>query len=375
MFIDSVEIIISSGNGGAGAVSFRREKFVIAGGPDGGDGGAGGDIIFEVSDNLDTLSKFRGKKHYKAQNGQPGGARKSTGKSGEDLIIMVPLGTQIIELQSGAVLADLQTKDARYKILEGGKGGLGNAHFKNATNQAPTYAQKGILGKTLHIRLELKLIADVGLVGYPNVGKSSLIATLSNAKPQIANYEFTTITPHLGVVQAGEFESFVMADIPGIIDGASEGKGLGLAFLKHIERTKFLLFVIDIAREIDVLTQYQNLESELCAFSALLAKRNFGIIISKTDTSSESDIQAAVKRLCGYFKLTPQQHKHIKYQSYLTPSFLDDRSLEPLDSDTTQPKTLNPSQTPKTPMFIIPISSVAHTNTKELTFILYKALH
>ncbi|WP_394978076.1 GTPase ObgE [uncultured Helicobacter sp.] len=328
MFVDSADIFVFSGNGGAGGVSFLREKFVIQGGPDGGDGGKGGDVIIEVDPNAHTLANFRGKKHYRAQNGANGAPRNCNGKSGENLIIKVPLGTQILDFDSGEVLADFGENAMRVKLLEGGKGGLGNTRFKTARNQAPTHAQKGIPGKELHIRLELKLIADVGLVGYPNVGKSTLISTLSNAKPEIANYEFTTITPHLGVVEVDELHSFVMADIPGIIEGASEGKGLGLRFLKHIERTKFLLFVLDSAREMDICTQYTNLVRELENFSPALSQRNFGIVVSKCDVHTpELD---SLQSLCA-------SHAH-------------------------------------TPHFILPISAVAHQGTKELVFALFEAL-
>ncbi|MCI7484979.1 MAG: GTPase ObgE [Helicobacter sp.] len=291
MFVDSTDIFISSGNGGAGAVSFRREKFVTAGGPDGGDGGKGGDVIFEVDSHTNTLARFRGIKHHKAKNGQPGKPKNCKGKDGEDLIIKVPLGTQILDFRNKELLADLCKPDMHIKLLNGGKGGLGNTHFKSATNQAPTYAQKGTQGQTIHIQLELKLIADVGLVGYPNVGKSSLISTLSNARPEIANYEFTTLTPHLGVVEVDMLYSFVMADIPGIIDGASEGKGLGLRFLKHIERVKFLLFVLD-STDSNPVTRFESLCMELQKFSAELKNRAFGIVLSKIDIlDSKQDIQ------------------------------------------------------------------------------------
>ncbi|WP_066386817.1 GTPase ObgE [Helicobacter himalayensis] len=330
MFVDSVDIFVSSGNGGAGAVSFRREKFVVQGGPDGGDGGKGGDVIFEVDTALNTLVRFRGTKHHKAQNGAPGGARRCTGKSGEDLIIKVPLGTQILNFETKEILADLERLDSRVVFLHGGKGGLGNARFKSATNQAPTYAQKGINGESLHIRLELKLIADVGLVGYPNVGKSSLISTLSNAKPEVANYEFTTITPHLGVVEVDMLHSFVMADIPGIIEGASEGKGLGLKFLKHIERVKFLLFVLDLTRsDLSALMQFENLKFELGNFSEELGNRDFGIVLSKADTLESDEFLKIKDELSA---LAPNAH------------------------------------------FILEISSIAHINTEKLKFLLLEAL-
>ncbi|BCD45643.1 GTPase ObgE [Helicobacter suis] len=278
MFVDWVEISVSSGKGGAGCVSFRREKFVMQGGPDGGDGGDGGDVIFSIDSNSDTLSAFRGKKHYKAQNGAPGGPKNCSGKRGEDLILRVPPGTQIFEGEK--LLCDL-IEAGNVVLLKGGKGGLGNMRFKNAIKQRPTYAQKGLAGKTLSLRLELKLIAHVGLVGFPNAGKSTLISAISNAKPKIAPYAFTTLIPHLGVVRVGEFKEFVMADIPGIIEGASEGKGLGLDFLRHLERTRFLLFVLDST--FNVQEQYEKLRQELTKFSKELAQKEFAVVINKID--------------------------------------------------------------------------------------------
>ncbi|ETD25571.1 GTPase ObgE [Helicobacter canis] len=349
MFIDSADIFVASGNGGAGAVSFRREKFVIQGGPDGGDGGKGGDVVLCVDNNADTLSNFRGKKHHKAQHGAPGGARRCTGKSGANLIIKLPLGTQVFNYESGELLADLDSPSKEVLLLKGGKGGLGNSRFKNASNQAPTYAQKGLPGASLHLRLELKLIADVGLVGYPNAGKSSLISTLSNARPEVANYEFTTLTPHLGVVEVDELRSFVMADIPGIIDGASQGKGLGLEFLKHIERTKFLLFVLDGLK--DPSTQYSHLAKELASFSADLSTRPFGIIISKIDVAQ--DLSSKFAALLGSF-------------AQPIPQDLDISKPIPLES--------SGADLPHLPHFILGISSVAHTNTDTLRFSLQRAL-
>lgn len=337
MFVDSVDIFISSGNGGAGAISFRREKFVIQGGPDGGDGGKGGDVLFEVDNNSDTLSKFRGKKHYKAQNGAQGSSRNCKGKNGANLIIKVPLGTQIRDFESDLLIADLKSQDSRVKILDGGKGGLGNAHFKNATNQTPTYAQSGIKGQSLHIKLELKLIADVGLVGFPNVGKSTLISTLSNAKPEIADYEFTTLIPNLGVVEVGELHSFVMADIPGIIEGASIGRGLGLQFLKHIERTNFLLFVLDSTRQNSVVAQFESLRGELSKFSSELFGKDFGIVISKSDIQSDEYFSERFKRECSNLR-----------------QYLD--SIR------------NPQK------FLLPISSIQSAGLKELKFKLFEAI-
>ncbi|MCH5336208.1 MAG: GTPase ObgE [Campylobacter sp.] len=284
MFIDNVQILLASGNGGAGAVSFRREKHVPLGGPDGGDGGRGGAVYFLCDNNTHTLSHFKGKKELRAKNGENGLGRNKNGKKGEDLELIVPQGTQIFDARTNELLLDLTKIGERKLFLQGGKGGLGNTHFKNSTNQRPDYAQSGIKGEKKLVRLELKLIADVGLVGFPNVGKSTLISVVSNARPEIANYEFTTLTPKLGLVDVDEYHSFVMADIPGIIEGASEGKGLGIEFLKHIERTNFLLFVLDPLRELDLKEQFIALRKELRAFSKELYNRNFGIMISKMDS-------------------------------------------------------------------------------------------
>ncbi|MBK1991045.1 GTPase ObgE [Campylobacter sp. 2018MI35] len=284
MFIDSVKITLTSGNGGKGAVSFRREKHVPLGGPDGGDGGNGGNIYFICDNNTHTLANFKGKKELRAQNGSAGMGRNKNGKKGEDLNLIVPEGTQIIDANTNEVLLDLTKEGQKELFLKGGKGGLGNTHFKHATNQRPDYAQPGIKGESRFVRLELKLIADVGLVGFPNVGKSTLISVVSNAKPEIANYEFTTLTPKLGLVDVDEYNSFVMADIPGIIEGASNGKGLGLEFLKHIERTSFLLFVLDPMREMSLKEQFIILRNELKQFSSKLYERKFGIMISKSDS-------------------------------------------------------------------------------------------
>ncbi len=284
MFIDSVKITLTSGDGGNGAVSFRREKHVPFGGPDGGNGGNGGDIIFICSNNMHTLVNFKGKRELRAQNGAGGMGRNKNGKKGKNLELIVPEGTQVVDVQTNKVLLDLVKEGQRELFLKGGKGGLGNTHFKHAINQCPDYAQPGIKGESRLVKLELKLIADVGLVGFPNAGKSTLISVVSNAKPEIANYEFTTLTPKLAFVDVDEYNSFVMADIPGIIEGASGGKGLGLAFLKHIERTSFLLFVLDPMREMSLKEQFIVLRKELEKFSKELFDRKFGIIISKSDS-------------------------------------------------------------------------------------------
>lgn len=347
MFVDSAQIVVSSGNGGAGASSFRREKFVIQGGPDGGDGGKGGDVIFKVSQNTDTLSKFRGTKHHKAQHGAQGESRNKTGKSGADLILEVPCGTQIINADTNELLCDLNKLDSSVVLLKGGKGGLGNSHFKNSINQAPTYAQKGLPGVTLNIKLELKLIADVGLVGYPNVGKSSLISSISNAKPEVANYEFTTLTPHLGVVDVDEFNSFVMADIPGIIEGASSGKGLGLEFLKHIERTKFLLFVLDSVREMSLKDQFLNLKKELKNFSSLLDSSPFGIVISKADALESSELERLFNDFAFMFDLEKTNELCYEFRDYKRES---------------------------KPIFILAISSISHLNLNKLKGLIKNAL-
>jgi len=267
MFTDSVELTVSSGKGGQGCVAFRREKFVLNGGPNGGDGGRGGDIWFKCDNNTHTLSHFQRRMHIKADNGVPGEGSNMTGKSGAKKVIIVPPGTQIIDQDSGEVLFDMLEDGQEVKFLKGGKGGLGNTHFKSPTNQRPTYAQPGEKGETRRIKLDLKLIADIGLVGFPNVGKSTLISTVSNATPEIANYEFTTLTPKLGQVNIGDYESFVMADIPGIIGGAHEGKGLGIEFLRHIERTKILLYMIDLASYRDLKEQIEVLKEEISSFS------------------------------------------------------------------------------------------------------------
>ena len=351
MFVDCVDIFVSSGKGGAGAVSFRREKFVIQGGPDGGDGGRGGSVFFEVDNNSDTLSKFRGAKHYKAENGRPGEGKNKTGRSGEDLIIKVPAGTQVFDKESGKLLLDL--KEGRHLLFEGGKGGLGNARFKNSVNQRPTYAQQGLPGAKAHLSLELKLIADVGLVGYPNVGKSTLISTLSNARPEIANYEFTTLVPNLGVVDVGDFASFVMADIPGIIDGASEGKGLGIDFLRHIERTKVLLFVLDCANYRPLVEQYQNLRVELGNFSQELSVRPFGIVLSKIDIAE--DLTQRIEELLEFLKLPKIEYEGSVYAS--------EEMRGELEFDEVNHTS-----------FILPISSALGTNLSTLKLFLSKAL-
>lgn len=247
MFADYAKILIKSGKGGDGHVSFRRELYVPDGGPDGGDGGRGGDVIFVVDKGLNTLTDFRHRRKYAARDGEPGGKRRCHGANGEDLIVKVPEGTVIKEVESGQVIADMSGDNLREVILKGGRGGQGNMHYATATMQAPKYAQPGKPGQELWVTLELKVIADVGLLGYPNVGKSTLLSRVTNARPKIANYHFTTIQPNLGVVDLGDGQGFVIADIPGLIDGAAEGVGLGHDFLRHIERTRILIHLVDAA--------------------------------------------------------------------------------------------------------------------------------
>lgn len=286
MFADQARIFIKSGKGGDGHVSFRRELFVPDGGPDGGDGGRGGDIIFQVDKGLNTLYDFRHVRKYVARAGEEGGKRRCHGKDAEDLIIKVPEGTVIRDAETGKVIADMSGEENQRKtILKGGKGGCGNMHYATATMQAPKYAQPGQAGQELWVILELKVIADVGLVGFPNVGKSTLISRVSNARPKIANYHFTTLDPHLGVVDLGDGKGFVMADIPGLIEGASEGIGLGHNFLKHIERTRVLIHVVDAAsvEGRDPIADIKAINKELEAYNPELLTRPQVIAANKID--------------------------------------------------------------------------------------------
>ncbi len=360
MFVDNAKFTLISGKGGPGCSSFRKEKFVVKGGPDGGDGGKGGDIYFVVNNNTDTLSWFKGRHILKAQNGQPGMASRMTGRSAPDMELRVPSGTQVIDTETGDVIADLIEEGTRYLILQGGKGGMGNYHFKNSRNQAPTYFQPGLPGIEQEIGLELKLIADVGLVGYPNVGKSTLISVQSNATPQVANYEFTTLTPKLGVVEVGEYTSFVMADIPGIIEGASEGRGLGLEFLRHIERTKTLLYMIDMANYRDMILQYNVLKEELSKFSPLLAKRKFAIALSKIDVIDPDELNDKIQEFIegiGFELSSENTYGFQKDKKY----YLQDVVFSNYDSNL--------------PFFILPISSATKQNTSSIRYALYDLIN
>jgi GTP-binding protein len=288
MFVDKAKITVKAGDGGNGCVGFHREKFIAAGGPDGGDGGKGGDIIFKVDTNLSTLSDFRYKRKFEAKPGEPGRGGKKNGKKGEDLVIKVPKGTVIRESNSGAVMADMSGID-EFVAAKGGKGGWGNVHFATPTRQAPRFARNGFPGETWDVTLELKLLADVGLIGYPNVGKSTLLSVVSEAKPQIADYHFTTLSPVLGVVTIGPENSFVMADIPGLIEGAGDGAGLGHEFLKHVERCRMLIHVVDVSGSEgrDPKEDFKTINSELAKYDRRLTSLPQVVAGNKADLATE----------------------------------------------------------------------------------------
>lgn len=353
MFTDSVEITVSSGKGGPGCVAFRREKFVLNGGPNGGDGGKGGDIWFKCDNNTHTLSAFQRKMHIKAENGNPGEGTMMTGKSGAKTVIVVPPGTQVIDVETNEVLFDLLEDKQEIRFLHGGKGGLGNTHFKSSTNQRPTYAQPGEKGETRTIKLDLKLIADVGLVGFPNVGKSTLISTVSNARPEIANYEFTTLTPKLGQVNIGDYESFVMADIPGIIGGAHEGKGLGIKFLRHIERTKILLYMIDLASYRDLKEQIEVLQEEVSSFSEILGNSRFAIALTRADIVPAEEISELIRGFLNLLGLEETKTNRVKFDVEL-PYYIQDTADVSLGYDRSKP------------YFVAPISSAINKNIEPL---------
>ena len=286
MFIDYTQIDISAGNGGSGAVSFRREKFIPKGGPDGGDGGRGGHVIFQVDTNLHTLQDIRYRRRYKAENGHPGRGSNKTGKNGKDVVILVPAGSVIRKKGSKNIIIDLTVNGQNHIICNGGQGGKGNARFKTSTKQAPRKAQPGIEGESGIFEIELKVLADVGLVGLPNAGKSTLLSSISSARPKVADYPFTTLNPNLGIVKYGEYESFVMADIPGLIEGASLGKGLGHQFLRHIERNRIHIYLIDCMEE-NPHDIYNILKNELKNFNEDLTKKPSLICRTKSDLKQE----------------------------------------------------------------------------------------
>lgn len=293
-FIDEVKIKVSSGRGGNGCVGFRREKYVPFGGPDGGDGGGGGNVYFQADEGVNTLVNFRGKKHHEAQDGEHGMGRQMHGKYGDDLILKVPVGTIIRNAETGEIVADLTVHDEKVLIAQGGRGGLGNMNFKSSTNQAPRYAQEGKEGETFDLELELKLLADIALIGLPNAGKSTLISRISAAKPKIADYPFTTLEPNLGVVKVDEDVSFVVADIPGLIEDASEGKGLGIKFLKHIERTKAFVHLVDVSwclDEFEAFEQYVIIRQELGKYNEELLNKKEIVCLTKIDAMTDEEIE------------------------------------------------------------------------------------
>lgn len=303
MFADRAKIIIRSGKGGDGCVSFRREMYVANGGPDGGDGGKGGDIIFQVDDGLNTLIDYRHKRKYAAEDGKPGGKRRCHGANGKDLTLYVPAGTVVMEAQSGKVIADLSGDNKRQVLLKGGKGGNGNMHYATSTMQVPKYAQAGAASLELEVLLELKVIADVGLVGFPNVGKSTFLSRASHARPKVANYPFTTLNPHLGVVDYKEIDGFVIADIPGLIEGASQGTGLGHEFLRHIERTRVIIHLVDIAsiEGRDPVEDIYKINEELKLYNQEIAMRPQIIAANKIDALGP-DADEALQRIKQEFE-------------------------------------------------------------------------
>ena len=339
MFADRATIIIKSGKGGDGHVSFRREKYVPDGGPDGGDGGKGGDIIFEVDDGLNTLVDYRHRRKFAAQPGEEGGKRNCHGKNGADLVLKVPAGTVIKDAESGKVIADMSGDNRRQIILSGGRGGLGNQHFATSTMQAPKYAQPGGEAIELEVKLELKVIADVGLVGFPNVGKSTLLSRVTNAQPKIANYHFTTLQPNLGVVDLDGAKGFVIADIPGLIEGASEGVGLGLEFLRHIERTKVIIHVVDAAgtEGRDPIADIQAINRELSAYDARILEKPQVIAANKMDAvyGDENEIIQALraefeKDGIQVFPISAVSGKGLKELLYHVEQLLETCSKEPV---------------------------------------------
>ncbi len=340
MFADRAKIYVRSGKGGDGHVSFRREKYVASGGPDGGDGGKGGDVIFEVDEGMNTLTNFRHIRKYCAGDGENGGKRNCRGKSGADIVIKVPEGTVLKEAESGKVILDMSGDNKRVVLLKGGRGGNGNQHYATSTMQAPKYAQPGQSAQELYIEMELKVIADVGLIGFPNVGKSTFLSKVSNARPEIANYHFTTLSPHLGVVDLSDAKSFVMADIPGLIEGAGEGAGLGHDFLRHIERTKVLLHIVDVASTEgrDPVEDIYTINRELSVYNADLANRPQILALNKTDmipADAEDDPVLRIRKEfepLGYevYPICALTGEGIKELLYHVSSVLDTLDQEPV---------------------------------------------
>jgi GTP-binding protein len=301
-FVDEATIRVIAGNGGHGALSFRREKFIERGGPDGGDGGHGGSVFLVADASINTLVDFRVARKHRAASGQTGAGRNKTGRSGEDLEVRVPCGTVIHDIDTGELIGDLTEAGERLKVVEGGRGGLGNTRFKSSINRAPRKITQGTPGEARHLALELKLLADVGLLGLPNAGKSTLIRAMSAAKPKVADYPFTTLHPNLGVVSVGPFQSFVMADVPGLIEGAAEGAGLGLQFLKHLQRTRLLLHLVDIApidEGASPVADFRAIQNELAKFSDDLSTKARWLVINKIDLMTGDQLVAAKDQLLG----------------------------------------------------------------------------
>ncbi len=301
-FVDEATIRVKAGNGGHGTLSFRREKFIAKGGPDGGDGGQGGSVFLVADSSINTLVDFRVARKFRAESGQAGAGRNRTGRSGEDLEVNVPCGTTIHDVDTGELIGDLTEAGERLKVVEGGRGGLGNARFKSSTNRAPRKTTQGTPGESRHLALELKLLADVGLVGLPNAGKSTLIRAMSAARPKVADYPFTTLHPNLGVVSVGPLQSFVMADVPGLIEGAADGAGLGLQFLKHLQRTRLLLHLVDIApadEDASPATDFRAIQDELGKFSGDLTTKPRWLVINKIDLVAGDQLAAEKNRLLG----------------------------------------------------------------------------
>ncbi len=299
-FVDEATVSVQAGNGGHGCLSFRREKFVERGGPDGGDGGNGGNVYLLANDGVNTLADFRVARNFKAGNGQPGSGRNKTGKSGEDLDVIVPCGTVVHEVDTHEIIGDLTDDGQRLMVAEAGHGGLGNTRFKSSTNRAPRKITQGSPGERRHLKLELKLLADVGLLGLPNAGKSTLIRSMSAARPKVADYPFTTLHPNLGVVSVGALQSFVMADIPGLIEGAADGAGLGIQFLKHLQRTKLLLHLVDVAPidpKSNPVNDFRAIEQELSRFSEDLSEKPRWLVLNKIDLLKDDDLALARKDL------------------------------------------------------------------------------
>ncbi len=306
MFIDHAKIFVRSGDGGNGGCSFRREKFVPLGGPDGGDGGDGGSVVVVASTRVTTLLDLKYRRHYEAESGAPGQKANRHGRSGTNVTITVPVGTVIRHAETQDLLADLVTPEQREVVAKGGKGGKGNARFATSTNRAPRTFEEGTPGEELHLDLELKLLADVGLVGFPNAGKSTLISALSAARPEIADYPFTTLQPHLGVVPLGEYDSFVMADVPGLIEGAHRGKGLGHQFLKHVQRTRFLLYLLDVSEWTmdDPVNALRVLQGEVSAFDRTLGQRAFAVVGTKIDSRGNGQRLREIEHYCQDRQMT-----------------------------------------------------------------------